>query len=71
MYSSTYHGNLYKAQVAATYKIAFLSCPHQTFLNRQFAFPELRVLFKRTARSLSLNIFKPLILGKKKHEPSD
>ena len=54
MYSSTYRIDLYKARVAATYKIAFLSCLHQIFLNRQFAFPELRILFKSIARSLIL-----------------
>ena len=55
-YSSTYRVALYKARVAATYRIAFLSCLRQIFLNRQLAFPELRILFKFIARCLSLTV---------------
>jgi len=69
--SSTYRVDLYKARVATTYKIAFLSCLRQIFLNLQFVFPELRILFKGVARALSFTVLKCLILGKRKHEPSD
>lgn len=71
MYSYTYRVDLYNARGAATYKLAFLSCLHQIFLNRQFAFPELLILFKGIAPSLSLTFLKCLILGKRKHELRD
>jgi len=56
VYSSTYSVDLYKARVAATYKIAFLSCLHQIFFNLQFGFPELRILFKGIAKSYCFEV---------------